>query len=109
MMTHDASAARRIPDSDISVPSQALQERFLAAAAGVRPPPHDRIVQPKRFTGASSTSTSDNPRLAPLQGDVHAMRHLSIPEQGRYLRLVLNGFFNYCSVSTNSGAFNAFF
>jgi hypothetical protein len=29
-------------------------------------------------------------RLAPLQGDVHAMRHLSIPKQGRYLRLVLN-------------------
>jgi hypothetical protein len=32
------------------------------------------------------------------------MRHLPIPEQGRYLRLVLNGFYNYHAVPTNSGA-----
>jgi hypothetical protein len=29
------------------------------------------------------------------------MRHLPIPEQGRYLRLVLNGFYNYYAVPTN--------
>jgi hypothetical protein len=32
------------------------------------------------------------------------MRHLPIPEQGRYLRLVLNGFYNYHAIPTNSGA-----
>ena len=39
---------------------------------------------------AFSTFTSGIFRLAPLQSHVHAMRHLSIPEQGRYLWLVLN-------------------
>jgi hypothetical protein len=29
------------------------------------------------------------------------MMHLPIPEQGRYLRLVLNGFYNYYAVPTN--------
>ena len=29
------------------------------------------------------------------------MRHLPIPEQGRYLRLVVNGFYNYYAVPTN--------
>jgi RNA-directed DNA polymerase len=37
------------------------------------------------------------------------MRHLPIPEQGRYLRLVLNGFCNYYAVPTNSHALNAFY
>ena len=36
------------------------------------------------------------------------MRHLPIPEQGRYLRLVLNGFYNYYAVPTNFRALNAF-
>jgi hypothetical protein len=35
------------------------------------------------------------------------MRLLPIPEQGRYLRLVLNGFYNYYAVPTNSRALNA--
>jgi hypothetical protein len=32
------------------------------------------------------------------------MQYLPIPEQGRYLRLVLNGFYNYHAAPTNSGA-----
>jgi hypothetical protein len=35
------------------------------------------------------------------------MRHLPIPEQSRYLRLVLSG--NYHAVPTNSGSLNAFY
>ena len=37
------------------------------------------------------------------------MRHLPIPEQGRYLRLVVNGFYNYYAVPTNFRALNAFY
>jgi hypothetical protein len=37
------------------------------------------------------------------------MRHLRIPGQGRYLRLVLNGFYNYYAVPTNFRALNAFY
>jgi len=37
------------------------------------------------------------------------MRHLPIPEQGRYLRLVLNGFYNYYAVPTNFRALNSFY
>jgi RNA-directed DNA polymerase len=37
------------------------------------------------------------------------MRHLQIPEQSRYLRLVLSGFYNYHAVPTNSGSLNAFY
>jgi RNA-directed DNA polymerase len=37
------------------------------------------------------------------------MRHLPIPEQRRYLRLVLNGFYNYYAVPTNFRALNAFY
>jgi hypothetical protein len=37
------------------------------------------------------------------------MRHLPIPEQVRYLRLVLNRFYKYYAVPTNSGALNAFY
>ena len=36
-------------------------------------------------------------------------RHLPIPEQRRDLRLVLNGFYNYYAVPTNSRALNAFY
>jgi RNA-directed DNA polymerase len=37
------------------------------------------------------------------------MRHLPIPEQGGYLRLVVNDFFNYYAVPTNARALNAFY
>jgi hypothetical protein len=37
------------------------------------------------------------------------MRHLPIPEQGRYLRLVLNGFYNYYAVPAKFRALNAFY
>jgi hypothetical protein len=37
------------------------------------------------------------------------MRHLPVPEQGRYLRLVLNGFYTYHTVPTNARALNAFY
>jgi hypothetical protein len=61
------------------------------------------------LSAAFSTFISENFRLAPLQGDVHAMRHLPIPEQGGYLRLVVNDFFNYYAVPTNARALNAFY
>jgi hypothetical protein len=32
-----------------------------------------------------------------------------IPEQGRYLRLVVNGFYNYFAVPTNFRALNSFY
>jgi hypothetical protein len=33
----------------------------------------------------------------------------ALPEQGRYLRLVLNGFYNYYAVPTNFRALNSFY
>jgi RNA-directed DNA polymerase len=35
------------------------------------------------------------------------MMHLPIPEQGRYLPLVVNGFYNYYAVPTNFRALNS--
>lgn len=37
------------------------------------------------------------------------MMHLPIAERGRYLARVLNGFFNYFAVPTNSRAINSFY
>jgi RNA-directed DNA polymerase len=37
------------------------------------------------------------------------MRHLPIPEQGRYLRLVLNCFWNYYAGPTNFSTLSAFY
>jgi RNA-directed DNA polymerase len=37
------------------------------------------------------------------------MMHRPIAEQGRYLARVLNGFFNYFAVPTNSRAINWFY
>jgi RNA-directed DNA polymerase len=37
------------------------------------------------------------------------MMHLTIPEQGRYLRLVVHGFYNYYAVPTNFRALNSFY
>jgi hypothetical protein len=36
-----------------------------------------------------------NAKLRQVKATLRRMRHLPIPEQGRYLRLVLNGFYNY--------------
>ena len=43
------------------------------------------------------------------QGHPAPNRHLALPEQGRYLRLVVNGFYNYYAVPTNFRALNAFY
>ena len=39
-----------------------------------------------------------NAKLRQVKANLRRMRHLPIPEQGRYLRLVLNGFYNYYAV-----------
>jgi len=41
--------------------------------------------------------------------NLRRMRHFPIPEQGRYLRLVLSGYYNYYAVLTNFRALNAFY
>jgi hypothetical protein len=41
-----------------------------------------------------------NAKLRQVKATPRRMRHLPIPEQGRYLRLVLNGFYNHYAVPT---------
>jgi hypothetical protein len=43
-----------------------------------------------------------NAKLRQVKTTLRGMRHLPIPEQGRYLRLVLNGFYNYYAVPTSA-------
>jgi hypothetical protein len=50
-----------------------------------------------------------NAKLGQVKATLRRMRHLPIPEQGRYLRLLLNGFYNYYAVPTNFRALNAFY
>ena len=49
-----------------------------------------------------------NAQLQQVKASLHRMRHLPIPQEGRYLPLVLNGFYNYYAVPTNSRDLNAF-
>jgi RNA-directed DNA polymerase len=48
-------------------------------------------------------------KLLQFKATLRRMMHLTIPEHGRYLRLVLNGFYNCCPVPTNFRALNAFY
>jgi RNA-directed DNA polymerase len=50
-----------------------------------------------------------NAKLRQVKTTLLRMRHLPIPEQGRYLRLVLNGFYNYYAVPTNFRALHSFY
>ena len=50
-----------------------------------------------------------NAKLRQVMANLRRMRHLPIPEHGRYLRLVLDGFYNYYAVPTNFRALNAFY
>jgi RNA-directed DNA polymerase len=50
-----------------------------------------------------------NAKLRQVKATLRRMRHMPLPEQGRYLRLVLNGFYNYYAVPTNFRALNAFY
>jgi RNA-directed DNA polymerase len=50
-----------------------------------------------------------NTKLRQVKATLRGMMHMPIPEQGRYLRLVLNGFYNYYAVPTNFRALNAFY
>jgi RNA-directed DNA polymerase len=50
-----------------------------------------------------------NAKLRQVKATLRRMRHMPIPEQGRYLRLVLNGFYNYYAVPTNFRALNSFY
>ena len=45
-----------------------------------------------------------NAKLRQVKATLRRMRHMPIPEQGRYLRLVLNGFYNYYAVECAPGA-----
>jgi RNA-directed DNA polymerase len=49
-----------------------------------------------------------NAKLKQVKANLRRMMHLTIPEQGRYLRLVVNGFYNYYAVPTNFRALNSF-
>jgi RNA-directed DNA polymerase len=48
-------------------------------------------------------------KLKQVKDPLRGMMHLPIPEQGRYLRLVLNGFYNYYAVPTNFRALDSFY
>jgi len=48
-------------------------------------------------------------RLRQVKETIRRMMHQPISEQGLYLRRVLNGFFNYFAVPTNSRAINSFY
>jgi RNA-directed DNA polymerase len=50
-----------------------------------------------------------NAKLRQVRTIVRRMMHQPIPVQGRYLRRVLNGFYNYYAVPTNFRALNAFY
>ena len=50
-----------------------------------------------------------NGKLRPVKATLRRMRHLPIPEQVRYLRLVLSGFHNCYAVPTNFHSLNAFY
>ena len=50
-----------------------------------------------------------NAKLRQVKATLRGMMHMPIPEQGRYLRLVLNGFYNYYAVPTNFRALNSFY
>ena len=48
-------------------------------------------------------------KLRQVKETLRRMMHLPIPEQGLYLRRVLNGYFNYFAVPTNIRAINSFY
>ena len=48
-------------------------------------------------------------KLCQVKETLRRMMHIPIPEQGQYLARVLNGFFNYYAVPTNSRAINSFY
>jgi hypothetical protein len=50
-----------------------------------------------------------NAKLKQVKATLRRMMHLAIPEQGRYLRQVVTGFYNYYAVPTNFRALNAFY
>ena len=50
-----------------------------------------------------------NAKLRQVKATLRGMMHMPIPEQGRYLRLVLNGCYNYYAVPTNFRALNSFY
>ena len=50
-----------------------------------------------------------NAKLRQVKATLRGMMDRPIPEQGRYLRLVLNGFHNYYAVPTNFRAIDAFY
>jgi len=50
-----------------------------------------------------------NATLRQFNAILRGMMHLPIPEQGCYLRLVLNGFYNYYALTTNFRAINSFY
>jgi RNA-directed DNA polymerase len=68
-----------------------------------------RTRQGRRLIRRHTVRERLNAKLRQAKATLRAMMHLPTPEQGRYLRLVLNGFYNYYAVPTNSRALNAFY
>ena len=68
-----------------------------------------RTRQGRRLIRRHTVRERLNAKLRQVKTTLRGMRHLPIPEQGRYLRLVLNGFYNYYAVPTNFRALNAFY
>jgi RNA-directed DNA polymerase len=68
-----------------------------------------RTRQGWRLMRRHTVSEGLNAELRQAKATLRRMRHLPIPEQGRYLRLVLNGFYNYSAGPTNSRALNPFY
>jgi RNA-directed DNA polymerase len=50
-----------------------------------------------------------NAKVSQVKAALRRMRHMPIPEQERYLWLVLNGFYNHYAAPTNFRALNAFY
>ena len=68
-----------------------------------------RTRQGRRLIRRHTIRERLNAKLRQVKATLRRMMHLPIPEQGRYLRLVLNGFYNYYAVPTNFRALNAFY
>ena len=64
---------------------------------------HGRF-KPKRVTSKKKLRA----KLHAIKNELQRRRHLSIPEQGRWLARVLQGHYNYYAVPDNSRALNTF-
>ena len=114
----DPAALRRTKTELMRERHRLFEELILARApfslnrAGGLPGLHPhlrRTREGRRLIRRQTIRERLNAKLRQVKATLRRMRHLPIPEQGRYLRLVLNGFYNYYAVPTNFRALNAFY